>query len=219
MLIKQNPCDQRNYRAKRNGKIEYIVIHYTGNVGDTDEGNANYFAGRDTGDTSANYFVDEDSVTQSVNDNACAYHCGAKTYKHPKCRNDNSIGIEMCSDKDVNGKFIIMAKTIDNTVGLTKMKMKQYGLGIDRVLRHFDVTGKICPEPWVRDENQWKNFKARLVEQEEEPMVERWKTEIMNKAINYGLIEKDKHNADESVTKWFVLSICINLLEKFILKK
>jgi N-acetylmuramoyl-L-alanine amidase len=165
MIIKQNLCDQRNYRKTRrgNGKIEYIVIHYTGNVGDTDEGNANYFAGRDTGDTSAHYFVDEDSVTQSVPDNSCAFHCGGTTYKHPKCRNDNSIGIEMCSDKDANGKFIITGKTVNNTVELTKMKMKQYGLELDKVLRHFDITGKKCPEPWVRDENQWNDFKARLI--------------------------------------------------------
>ena len=164
MDIKQIPCDSRNYRARRGtGKIEYIVMHYTGNNGDTDEGNGNYFAGRDTNDTSAHYFVDEDSVTQSVQDNFCAFHCGGTSYIHPKCRNDNSIGIEMCSDKDENGKFIITAKTVDNTVELTKIKMKQYGVGIDKVLRHHDITGKSCPEPWVRDEVKWNNFKKRLM--------------------------------------------------------
>ena len=105
--LKYNLCDPRNYRSPRRGFIEYLVFHYDGNVGATDENNGEYFANNDTGDTSAGYFVDEDSTTQSVPDNACAFHCGAATYVHPYCRNDNSIGIEMCSDKDADGNYII----------------------------------------------------------------------------------------------------------------
>ena len=45
--IKQNLCDSRNYRSKRRMDIKYIVLHYTGNVADTDEGNGNYFANND----------------------------------------------------------------------------------------------------------------------------------------------------------------------------
>ena len=40
--------------------------------------------------------------------------------------------------------------------------MAKYGIDVDHVVRHYDVTGKLCPEPWVRDESLWRKFKARL---------------------------------------------------------
>jgi len=172
--IKQKLCDPRNYRAYRKANIKYLVLHYTAGNGDTDEGNGNYFAGRDTGDTSAHYFVDEDSKTQSVPDDACAFHCGATTYKHPECRNDNSIGIEMCSDMDAAGKYVITDATVDNAVELTKYLMGKHNIDIDHVLRHYDVTGKLCPEPWVRNSQLWEEFKTRLVKGKEEEEVARY---------------------------------------------
>lgn len=162
MNIKQNLCYSGNYRSYRRDGIKYLVWHYTAGNGDTDEGNGAYFAGRDTGDTSAHYFVDEDSITNSVPDGACAFHCGAKTYKHPECRNDNSIGIEMCSDKDASGNYIITEATVKNAVELGKYLMKLYNIDINHNLRHFDVTGKNCPAPWVQRPELWADFKARL---------------------------------------------------------
>ena len=44
MKLKTNLANRNNYGAKRStSKIKYIVIHYTANDGDTDEGNGNYF--------------------------------------------------------------------------------------------------------------------------------------------------------------------------------
>lgn len=164
MNIKQNLCYAGNYRAYRRDSIKYLVWHYDGNDGATDEGNGKYFADNDTGDTSAHYFVDEDSMTNSVPDGACAFHCGGKTYKHPECRNDNSIGIELCSDKDENGEYIITEATVQNAVELGRHLMKLYNIDIDHNLRHFDVTGKNCPAPWVKHPELWEDFKSRLTE-------------------------------------------------------
>ena len=41
--------------------------------------------------------------------------------------------------------------------------MSKWNIPIDRVIRHYDVTGKICPEPYVRDEAAWQNFKNRVI--------------------------------------------------------
>ena len=58
------PADSSNFYSGRGGNsIKYIVMHYTANDGDTDEGNAHYFQGAGRR-ASAHYFVDEDSVTQ-----------------------------------------------------------------------------------------------------------------------------------------------------------
>ncbi|MFR7442983.1 MAG: hypothetical protein ACLUUO_05300 [Sellimonas intestinalis] len=39
--------------------------------------------------------------------------------------------------------------------------MKQYNIPIDRVIRHYDVTGKLCPAYFV-DETAWAAFKAKI---------------------------------------------------------
>lgn len=160
------PADSSNYYSGRGGNsIKYIVMHYTANDGDTDEGNAHYFQGAGRR-ASAHYFVDEDSVTQSVRDRDAAWHCGGalESSHHPLrgiCMNRNSLGVEMCSDI-VGGKYTITPQTVDRAVELVKYLMAKYGIDVDHVVRHYDVTGKLCPEPWVRDESLWRKFKARL---------------------------------------------------------
>ena len=158
-----------NYNTLKGKLNKYIVIHFTANNGDTALGNCKYFYTEDRG-ASAHYFVDENGVWQCVEDNNVAWHCGASIYKHPYCRNGNSIGVEMCSRKDSNGNYYIMDKTVNNTVELVKYLMNKYNVPIDNVIRHYDVTGKNCPEPFVRDIKKWQDFKNMLKIGEEEEM-------------------------------------------------
>lgn len=172
--LKTNIARKENYGSKRStAKIKYIVIHYTANDGDTDEGNGRYFK-NNVVRASAHYFVDDDSVTQSVYDNYVAWHCGGKRYKdykttggakfYNKCTNTNSIGIELCDTKK-DGKYDFTDNTIKNAIELIKNKMSQYNIPIDRVIRHFDVTGKICPQPLIT-EKSWKEFKEKITGKE-----------------------------------------------------
>lgn len=166
MDIKFKAADPSNHYAGRDGNaIRYIVLHYTANNGDTAQNNADYFAGANRR-ASAHYFVDENEVVQSVRDTDAAWHCGGsiESDHHPLrgiCTNRNSLGVEMCSDI-VGGKYVITAQTVDLTVQLVRQLMAKYRIPIARVVRHYDVTGKDCPEPWVRDESLWRKFKARL---------------------------------------------------------
>lgn len=147
-----------NYRAGRTAPVRYIVVHYTANKGDTAKNNADYFS-RTTTKTSAHYFVDEKEVWQSVREKDTAYHCGADTYRHPFCRNRNSIGVEMCLlDKSGN----IRPETIDTALSVVRQLMAAYDIPIDRVLRHYDVTGKNCPRPMVENPQLWEDFKKEL---------------------------------------------------------
>lgn len=173
MNITQIPCNPGNYTAKRTGAIRYLVVHYTGAPG-TARNNGAYFASRGDIGASAHYFVDAQDIVQSVPDAARAWHCGASAYKHPECRNDNSIGVELCCDQDAAGRWRFDQATVANAVQLIRTLMAQYGIDIDHVVRHYDVTGKICPEPYVRDASAWAEFKARLTATEtteEEDMV------------------------------------------------
>ena len=163
MDIQQNLTSINLTRKNSASRIKYIVIHFTSNNGDTAQSNTNYFKSDSRG-ASAHYFVDEKSVWQCVNDCDVAWHCGTKgTYYHKYCRNANSLGIEMCSDKDKSGNYIITDATVANTVELVKSLMKKYSVPVDNIVRHYDVTHKACPEPWVRNESLWIVFKKRLV--------------------------------------------------------
>lgn len=155
-------CDPSNYRAGRTQPVRYIVIHYTANNGDTAKNNCDYYHRVGGLQASAHYFVDEHGAMQSVRECDTAWHCGARAYWHPECRNANSIGIEMCSRKRADGSYYIKPETVANAAALAKDIMQRYGIDTDHVLRHYDVTGKRCPMPWVDDPAQWAAFKAML---------------------------------------------------------
>lgn len=175
--FKTNIAHGSNYGNKRDkNKIEYIVIHYTANDGDTDEANGKYFNGANR-NASAHYFIDDDSITQSVPDDYVAWSVGGKKYAsccttgggkyYGKCTNTNSLNIEICDDVK-NGNIYPSAATIKNAIEFTKKKMKEYNIPQERVIRHFDVVGKLCPAYWV-DNAKWKTeFWNKLAEVKEE---------------------------------------------------
>ena len=151
-----------NYDKGNDRKIEWIVCHYVGATGGA-KANCEYYASKYIG-ASAHYFVGHaGEVWQSVEDKNVAWHCGAKSYVHKDCRNYNSIGVEMCVRKDAAGNWYFEPATVAATIDLIKMLMAKYNIPVERVLRHFDITGKICPQPFVADEQAWKSFKDSLV--------------------------------------------------------
>lgn len=157
-------ANRSNYGNARDVKdIKGIVIHYTANNGDTARGNGNYFKNNVTY-TSAHLFVDENEVVQSVPDNFVAWSVGANKYYHPYLRNANTINIELCSYIDKDGDFNFKDKTINNALYLTKQYMKKYNVSVDNVVRHYDITHKICPAPFVYQGGFWNSFKRRLVD-------------------------------------------------------
>lgn len=175
MEIKRNII-KYNFTKTTGRKIKYIVIHYT--AGTTSNGGAalntvkNVF-GIKGNNASAHYVVDDLNVVQCVDDFNISFHCGTKgKYKHPYCRNANSLGIEICSNHDnfINYNktpasdkgWYFTASSVKRAAELTAYLMKKHNINIGCVLRHFDVTGKDCPAPMV-DENKngsenWNNF-------------------------------------------------------------
>ena len=168
-------CNMANYRAGRTQPVRYIVMHYTANNGDTAKNNCDYYHRVGGLQASAHYFVDEHGAMQSVRECDTAWHCGARAYWHPECRNGNSIGIEMCSRKRADGSYYILPETVANAATLAKGIMQRYGIDTEHVVRHYDVTGKRCPMPWVDDPAQWTAFKEMLKQndndEEDENMV------------------------------------------------
>ena len=202
MDIKQSTaCHSSNYSANRSGNtIKYIVIHYTANNGDTAQNNCLYFS-KPNRKASAHYFVGKDGIFQSVKDIHTAWHCGGSTYKHKYCRNSNSIGIEMCSKIDNKGNYYIENDVIENTIELTKYLMDKYNISSSNVIRHYDVTGKMCPEPFVKNSALWNNFKSKL---EEKPMTdaERTKLKELSDAVDELTNPMIYNYIDENMPEW-----------------
>lgn len=164
MNIRQN-LTTKNYNPMTNKINKYLVIHYVGAVS-TAWANSLYFKSEYRG-ASANWFVDDIEAVQVVKDSDRAWHCGDGLKKgnggkyFNKCTNSNSIGIEMCCFMN-NGKLDISEKTIANTIELVKELMPKYNIPVENVIRHYDVTNKICPAPFVENESRWNDFKSRL---------------------------------------------------------
>ena len=163
MSIPFKQCNERNYRKGRAFAISWICLHFTSGNGDTAQNNADYFAREGGLNASAHYFVDTERIVQSVKDGDTAWHCGRErggSY-YNDCRNANSIGIEMCSIIR-NGVYVIPEATMKNAAKLTRELMAKYHIPVSRVCRHYDVTRKNCPEPWIRNPQLWEKFKTML---------------------------------------------------------
>lgn len=133
--------------------ITGIVIHYTANPGSTAQNNRDYFNGlKDSHETSASsHFVVgiEGEIIQCVPTWELAYASNS--------RNHNTVSIETCH-VDETGQFT--EATYESVVQLTAWLCKKFGLTENDVIRHYDVTGKICPKFFVENEEAWDLFKG-----------------------------------------------------------
>lgn len=172
-----------NYDSYSKRSVSYIVIHYTGNKKDTAYANANYFKGANR-NASAHFFVDNDNIYNTVALRNVAWHCGGYYYYHKYARNSNAIGIEMCCTA---GNYKVSAKTIKNTAYLTANLCKRLGIKsneVDKyVLRHYDITHKVCPAQMVdnspTEDKDWVAFKSqvkKILKASETPVKPTYKT-------------------------------------------
>ncbi|MBR6270684.1 MAG: N-acetylmuramoyl-L-alanine amidase, partial [Lachnospiraceae bacterium] len=137
-------------------QVKDIVIHYVANPGTSAKQNRDYFngladqSGDDVTYTSSNFIVGlEGEIIAVVPIEEIAY-CSNN-------RNNDTISIETCHP-DETGKF--NEKTYASLVRLTAWLCDNYGLDSSHVIRHYDVTGKLCPLYFVEHEDAWETFKA-----------------------------------------------------------
>ena len=144
--------------------IKYIVIHYTGNNGDTAKANANYFKNGNTRSAGAHFFVDQKgNIYQSVKLTKTAWSVGGyfshvsgggKYYK--KCMNSNSVSIELCD--------IAKKSPSDDMIKATRWLITHIQSccpNAKTIIRHFDVNNKLCPATLI-NAKKWKNFKDAI---------------------------------------------------------
>lgn len=159
-----------NYGGSRTApQIKYLVLHYTGNDGDKAANNAAYYQ-KNVVKASAHYFVDDTTVYRSVPDLRVAWAVGGTKWSdcaktgggtmYGTITNTNSISVELC-DTVKDGAYGASEATLNNAVVLCATLMEKYGISMENVYRHFDVTGKYCPA-YMMDPTVWQGFRERL---------------------------------------------------------
>ena len=168
-FIKAKPISY-DYQRKRNRKdIEFVVFHYTGNVGDSAMGNAHYFSpkGGNQRQAGAHFFVgqQEGDYVKTVPMNRTAWSVGGffnkangagKYYKI--CTNYNSVSIEMCdcATKDPSKAMVKNLKKVLRYI-------HKYCPNANKYIRHWDCNGKSCPARMTgRDNARWKKLLKEL---------------------------------------------------------
>ncbi len=149
ILFKQ--CGSDHMTRGRSRAIDRIVVHFTATLASA-RNNATYFARNEGQGASAHYFVDDitSEIYQSVAEGDTAWHAGDWQMN---CR---AIGIEVVSAGED-----FSATEVEKLGWLVRKLMAKYGIGASGVIRHYDVTGKLCPAPYVAA-SKWAALKAAI---------------------------------------------------------
>ena len=143
-----NPYSRSGKTLRR---VNGIVIHYTANPGSTAQNNRDYFENlKNTKTTSASslFIIGlNGEVIQCIPLNEVAYASNN--------RNRDTIAIECCHP-DESGQF--NEETYQSLQILVRSLMNTYHLTSNDVIRHYDITGKICPKYFVDHEDKWQEF-------------------------------------------------------------
>lgn len=156
--------------------IKYIVVHYLGVVGEN-------FELWDGGYGATYTIAWNGDVYWTADYTAVTWQCGGGRQGSGggsvfgSCTNYNSASIECCvkrtdgqyegDDNDDNWYFT--KETQESLVWAVSKMMDELNIPIENVVRHYDVTGKICPNPYVRNNGKngnwtWNEFKQKLAD-------------------------------------------------------
>jgi len=142
--------------AKKLNGVKNIVIHWVGNAGSSAIANRNYFENLKNKHiyASSQYIIGlNGEVIQCMPENEVAYHAGNLTMNY------NSIGIEICHS-DWTGKFNDV--TYNALIELLVDLCRRYNLTADKIIRHYDVTGKLCPKYYVEHNNEFLEIRNKV---------------------------------------------------------
>jgi N-acetylmuramoyl-L-alanine amidase len=155
----------RNKKFYSLRKLKGVVAHWTANSnrGANARANRNYFNNTDRY-ASAHYVIDDHSIIQCIPNTEIAYHVGGRFYRPAGeavmedglTPNYFLIGFEMCVNQDGDWD-----KTYENSVALAQHLLNAFNFGVDKMYRHYDITGKDCPKMML-DESDWDAFKADI---------------------------------------------------------
>ena len=201
-IPRTTPCNRRPGLAM---VPQYITIHSTGNLNSTARNERGWLTNPSNNVTASWHIcVDEREVVEAIPLNEVAWHAGDGNGQG----NRASIGIEICESGD-------RQKTLENAAQLVARMLKEHGWGVDRLRRHFDWSGKICPR--ILAENGWAGWEKFKQDVQKElagggnmAKAEKWQQDIVDQAKTEGLLKGD-HDALEQVPLWMLCAVALNV--------
>ena len=131
--------------------VNNIVLHYVGNPGSTAKDNRDWYAESNC-EVNSHFVVGlQGEVIQCVpldEKSSASNH-----------RNGDTISIEICHP-DESGKF--SDATYNSVVDLVAWLVQTCNLEVEDVIRHYEVTGKICPKYYVENDDAWVKLRADI---------------------------------------------------------
>ena len=144
-IPRTTPCNRRPCLTM---SPQYITIHSTGNPKSTARNERAWLTNPANKVTASWHIcVDEKEAVEAIPLNEVAWHAGDGG---SGTGNRRSISIEICESGD-------RAKTLENAIKLTAKLLHERGWGVDRLRRHYDWSGKICPR--IMQPNNWAGWK------------------------------------------------------------
>lgn len=151
-LLDKNPYSRPGTPLER---INDIVVHYTANPGTTAQQNRNYFNslaqqnGESATSVSSHFIIGLDGeIIQCIPLSEISYASND--------RNFDTVSIECCHP-EADGKFT--DATYQSLIRLCAWLENELKLKEGSIIRHYDVTGKLCPLYFVEHESKWNQFK------------------------------------------------------------
>ena len=145
------PVDGASRRGEKLEGLTGIVVHYVGNPGTTARQNRNWYADP-ASEVSSHFLIGlegEVLLCVPLDEKSSASNQA----------NSTTISIEVCHP-DETGKFTKASE--DRLVELLTYLCRRFDLSPDSVIRHYDVTGKICPKYYVEHEDAYLAMKERV---------------------------------------------------------
>lgn len=167
-LIPRNPYSRPGNKLEC---VKKVINHYTANPGASAFNHYKYFGStlvaqnnklppRKRRHASAHIFVDKEEAYLIIPLDEVAYAANDGTFRGiPELRpnaNYRSISVELCIEKD--GTF--HPETVKRAAQINTYLCEKFNLDpMKDIVRHYDVTRKNCPAPWVRNPQEFTNFK------------------------------------------------------------
>lgn len=156
----------------------YIVIHFTAGFSknsDSFGGMLNIYKSYVEHGSNAHYLVGRDAIWEMVNPKTyyCTYSCGSSVGKKNQCQlpgwfggklamshagvagHSNTINVEICSCKaglrrcnPMDTDWYFSDGAYVNAVMLTAWLCDEFGIKVDHIIMHNQITGKLCPAMW-----------------------------------------------------------------------
>lgn len=175
-----------------------LIIHNIGNPNTSALANAKYFTNV-ADKISVHYIVDDTQIIEIIPPNFKTYGTSNGSY------NNRYIQIEFCHPKSDG---VMTDKTKANLLWLCNKLINDYGIDRKRIIRHFDVTKKLCPAYYI-DEKRWSGLVDEMYQKKTEP---HWAQVHYDNLVKKG-VKISETRFDDNVTRGELFALLDRVLK------